>query len=322
MKHPAVPELLQLVPEPHHRIWGGQRLRPSPDPIGEVWIVYEHNRIASGSFAGRTLAEAAAALGAALLGERALARTGMRFPLLIKLLDCADWLSVQVHPNDEQAAQLEGPGQFGKTEAWHILEADEGARLIAGVKPGATPEALAAAIRDGTILDHVQYHPVRAGDTFFMPAGTLHALGPGLLLYEVQQTSDITYRVFDWNRPASAGRALHVEQSAAVTDAGAGGQRRPLPPLKAHDRQELVACPYFTLEILSAQTEPVRLDTHGQSFHALTVVAGQAEVEAGAERLMLQDFESLIVPASAGEYAIRPLSPCRLLKSSVEPGSS
>jgi len=293
-------------------------LRHSENPIGEAWLVYEHNRIANGPFAGRTLAEAAAELGTTLLGETAVARTGTRFPLLIKLLDCADWLSVQVHPNDEQAVQLEGPGQFGKTEAWHILDADDGARIIAGVKPGTPPEALAVAIRNGTILDHVQYHPVHAGDTFFVSAGTLHALGPGLLLYEVQQTSDITYRVFDWNRPASAGRAMHIEQAVAVTDVAAAGQRRPLPALKAHDRQELTTCPYFTLELLTTQAEPFSLDTHRQSFHALTVVAGQAEVEGGGERVTLSRFESVIVSASAGGYSIRPLSPCRLLKASVE----
>ena len=198
--------LLQLIPEYRDYLWGGQRLRPGT-LTAEAWIVYEGDRIANGSLHGQTLAEAAQQLGADLLGQKTVSRTGTRFPLLIKILDCNDWLSVQVHPNDEQARQMEGPDQFGKTEAWHILEAVDGAQLIAGVKEGTTAEALAAAIRNGTIIDRVQYHAAHTGDTIFMPAGTLHALGPGFLVYEVQQTSNITYRIFDWNRPASAGRA-------------------------------------------------------------------------------------------------------------------
>lgn len=307
--------LLQLVPDYRERVWGGQRLRPgSQPPIGEAWIVYEGNRIASGAWAGRTLAEVAAEQGAALLGEAVFRRTGARFPVLIKLLDCADWLSVQVHPNDEQAVALEGPGQFGKTEAWHILSAEPEARLIAGVRPGAEPTAIARAIRAGSILEWVQYHPVRAGDTVFMPAGTLHALGPGLLLYEVQQTSDITYRVFDWNRPASAGRALHIEQSVAVTDATATGQPSALPALRADDQCALVQCNYFTLDLIVGRDEAVSLDTGGQSFQALTVIEGRAVVVCGAEAVTLQRFETVIVPAAGGASQLRPNGACRVLR--------
>jgi mannose-6-phosphate isomerase len=247
-------------------------------------------------------------------------RTGARFPLLIKILDCHDWLSVQVHPNDEQARQLEGSDQFGKTEAWHILEAADGAQLIAGVKEGTQAEALAAAIRSGTIVDHVQYHTAHTGDTLFMPAGTLHALGPGFLVYEVQQTSDITYRIFDWNRPASAGRALHIEQSVAVTNPQATGQVRPAPELKPDDRRTLAQCPYFTLEMLAAQAQPLQLDTRGESFHALTVLEGQGAVECGAERASLNRLETVLVAAGAGAYHFRAIGPggVRALKASVE----
>ena len=117
-------------------MWGGDRLRPGHNPTAEAWVIWENDRIETGPLAGKTLGEAAQEFGSALLGQKAVARTGMRFPLLIKLLDCAQWLSLQVHPNDEQALRLEGPGQFGKTEAWHVLEAQAGATLIAGVKPG------------------------------------------------------------------------------------------------------------------------------------------------------------------------------------------
>ncbi|MCS6846177.1 MAG: class I mannose-6-phosphate isomerase [Anaerolineae bacterium] len=312
-------ELLRLLPEYHHRVWGGRRLKPDADqPIGEAWIVYEHNRIADGRHAGRTLAELAGELGAALLGEAVVAHTGTRFPLLIKLLDCNDWLSIQVHPNDAQAIALEGPGHFGKTEAWYVLEASAGAQLIAGVKPGVEPDALQRAIRDGSVRELVQHLAVRAGDTIFMPAGTLHALGPGLLIYEVQQTSDITYRVWDWNRPASAGRALHIEQSLAVTDPSATGQVRHLRPMLDTDAQQLVACPYFTLDLLASQAETLALDTRGQSFHALTVIAGRVVVESGDASVTLDRFESVIVPAANRWYQVRPLAPARVLKASAQ----
>ncbi len=316
-----MPALLQLVPLYDPRVWGGQRLKASPEkPIGEAWVVYERNAIAGGPLAGRTLAEVAAERGPALVGKYAFARTGIRFPLLIKLLDCADWLSIQVHPNDEQAVRMEGPGQFGKTEAWHVLEAEAGARLIAGVKPGTSAAALEQAIRNGSIEGYAQYHTVNAGDTIFMPAGLMHALGPGLLLYEVQQTSDLTYRVFDWNRPASAGRPLHIEQSVAVTNPTLTGKAVLLSPLAAHEQRSLVRCTYFDLSLLAAQSQPMRLDTGGESFHALTMIEGQVDITCGDEQVRLKRFETVVVSADAGEYQMQPLVPSRMLKASVPSG--
>ncbi len=310
-------KLLQLVPEYRERVWGGRRLRADGPPIGEAWIVYEHNRIAGGPWAGRTLAEAAEAAGEALLGRTATARTGKRFPLLLKLLDCADWLSVQVHPNDEQARKLHGLGHFGKTEAWHLLRVEPGARLIAGVKPGAAPEVVARAIREGSIMDWVQYHSVQAGDTVYIPAGTLHALGPGLFLYEIQQTSDITYRIYDWGRPASAGRDLHLEESVMAVNPRLSGDVTPAPRLAADDRQPLVSGEYFSLEVITGATEPWVSNTGGESFHALTVVEGRAEVACGEEAVTLKPYESVVVAADAGEYAVRPVEAYRMLRAAA-----
>lgn len=309
-------EGLRLTPTYHERVWGGQRLRPANPPIGEAWIVHKENQITDGPQAGRTLTELTAEYGEALLGRVPLSRTGHRFPLLIKLLDAADWLSVQVHPNDQQAAELAGPGQFGKTEAWHILEAAPGAQLIVGLKPGTTREALAEAIRAGTVTELSRYLTVDAGDTVFIGAGTLHALGPGLLLYEVQQTSDITYRVFDWNRPQSAGRALHIEQSLVVTNPAIAGEFQ-APPPAAQTVGELVACPYFTLEQVVGAGEPIDLDTGSQSFHALTVIEGTATIAGAGWQHPLGRFGSVVVPAAVGAYQVRPDGACRLLKASV-----
>ncbi len=301
-------KLLQLIPEYRDYVWGGQRLRPG-QLTAEAWIVSELDRVAAGPLAGKTLGEAAQELGAKLLGDQVVARTGARFPLLIKLLDCNEWLSVQVHPNDEQAVQMEGLGQFGKTEAWHILEAQPGARLIAGVRSGTTAESLAQSIRSGSIEAQVAYHAVHSGETVFMPAGTVHALGPGLLVYEVQETSDITYRIFDWNRPLKAGRALHIEQAIAVTNPQATGQIQPAVDLRSDGRQTLLACSYFTLELLAAQTDTLALETRGASFHAITIVEGQGAIECEEERIDLNRFETVLVMAQAGKYQLRPLGP-------------
>jgi mannose-6-phosphate isomerase len=309
---------LRLIPEYHARVWGGQRLKPSNPPVGEAWIVYEQNKIASGPDKDRTLAELAAEQGESLLGRHVVAQTGDRFPLLIKLLDTADWLSLQVHPNDEQAERLEGPGQFGKTEAWHILDAEPDAQVIYGLKDGTTGEQLAAAIRAGTILDVVQYRTVRPGDTLFTRAGTIHALGPGLLLYEVQQTSDITYRVWDWDRPQSAGRKLHIEQSLEVTDPNAGDPPHHQPALSDGEHAELTSCPFFTLELVRAETQPVDLDTRGESFHALTVIDGACRIDGDGWSEHLARFETIIVPAGAGAYRVEPQGAYRLLKASVQ----
>lgn len=139
---------VSLIPEYREYVWGGARLCPEIVPTAEAWIVYQGNRITAGPYSGRTLADIAAENGAAFLGRRAVAQTGTRFPVLVKLLDCAQWLSLQVHPNDEQAAALEGPGFFGKTEAWQVLEAEPGAKLIAGMQPGVSAVELAACVEN------------------------------------------------------------------------------------------------------------------------------------------------------------------------------
>ncbi len=294
---------LRLLPEYRERVWGGQRLQPGPKPIGEAWVVYEHNRLAEGEHAGRTLGGLAAAEGERLLGRRPMRATGLRFPLLIKLLDCQDWLSVQVHPDDAQARALEGPEHFGKTEAWHILEAAPAASVVAGLKTGTTGAELARLMHSGATAQALAQAPVRAGDTVFVRAGTVHALGPGLLLYEVQQTSDITYRVYDWDRPASAGRELHVEKSLAVIDPAAACVLTP-PPALTEGTAALTTCEYFTLELLAGAGGEWQGDTRGESFHTLTVIEGEAELVCGDWRGPLGRFATVVVPAACGPYTL------------------
>lgn len=306
---------LELIPSYRDYVWGGNRLRPGQDPTAEAWVIWEEDQVKSGPLAGKTLGEVAIEFGEALLGDKAISRTGTRFPLLIKLLDCAQWLSLQVHPNDEQAAELEGPGQFGKTEAWHILEAQPNATLIAGLKPNTSTEMLADSIRNGTIIEHVQYAQVNAGDTVFMPAGTLHALGPGLLVYEVQQTSNWTYRVYDWGRPQTEARKLHIEKSIQVTRADFAAPVIPMPACEDGNQHRLIECEYFTLELLCASRNTIPLDTQRESFHAITIIEGKAILRAGSESLELDKFQTAVIPANTGSYQFQPLTNCRALKS-------
>lgn len=314
-------QAFQLIPQYREYVWGGDRLRPGHSPTAEAWVVYEGDEISNSSLAGMTLAEATRRFGAELLGQRVLERTGRRFPLLIKLLDCAEWLSLQVHPNDEQAARLEGAGHFGKTEAWHILDADEGAELLGGLKPGLSASEVREAIRAGKpLVDCMQRLPVQAGDSIFIPAGMIHALGPGLLLYEIQQTSDITYRVYDWDRPASAGRQLHVEQSLQVADPALTGKLIPPQPLADGEKRQLIASPYFNLALYEGDKNSLLADTGQASFHTVTVIAGRATIQGDGWELALDRFQSAVVPAMVGAYRITPAGKTRALLASVEAG--
>ena len=306
-------EALVLSPQYRDYVWGGSRLRPGPGRTAEAWVVYEGDLVAGGPLAGRTLSEAAAQYGAALLGSRPLEKTGLRFPLLIKLLDCAAWLSLQVHPDNEQAVRLEGPGNFGKTEAWHVLEAEPGAEILCGLRPGTSQAELEQAIRSGTLVEAMQRLSMQRADTVFIPARMIHALGPGLLVYEVQQVSDITYRVFDWNRPASAGRPLHIEKSISVADVRLTGQSVPWQPPEDGGRRRLVSCEFFTLEAIVGREKQVALDTHGETFHALTVVEGKAKILGDGWQRELKRFETAIIPADCGAYQVNPAGEMKVL---------
>lgn len=295
----------KLTPTYRDYVWGGTRLRPDAPITAESWVVYEGDRIATGPYRGQTLADVARQEGIALLGSHALAQTGARFPLLIKLLDCAQWLSLQVHPNDQQAARLEGPGFFGKTEAWYVVEADPQAQLISGFRPGLTQDQVYQGVGNRGILDLVQYHQVRAGDTIFMPPGTIHALGPGLLIYEVQQTSDLTYRVYDWDRPLTGRRKLHIDQANQVLDPAATGEVTSLPHSPASPHR-LVTSRYFALDLWHNPTQPLHIDLQSTSFSALTVLEGDLHLSAPAWSHTLQRFESLLIPAQTGPYQVEP----------------
>ena len=297
--------LLPLETQFRERIWGGQRLWASDPPVGEAWIAFGDSVVATGPQAGRKLSRLAADHGAALLGSEVHARFGRRFPLLAKILDCADWLSVQVHPNDEQARRMVGPDEFGKTEAWFFLETSPGARILLGVKPGTSADELASAIRNGTVVEVAASVPVHGGEVALIPAGMLHALGPGLLLYEIQQESDTTYRAYDWGRPQSAGRKLHIEESVAVATTDGPCQPTAATIATPTGIADAVDCPYFDVDLARVGATPLPLDTGGRSFHILTAIEGVVEVEVGAETARLERFETALVAGGTGAYRVR-----------------
>ncbi len=279
----------------------GSRRSGAP-PIGEAWLAGPWSVIDAGSDPAATLASVAAAQGARLTGRDA--PDPERFPLLAKILDPAEWLSVQVHPNDEQAHQLEGPGAVGKTEAWYVIEAAPGAEILLGVQPTVPPRDVREAIRHGGLADLLERRRVAPGEAYLVPAGTLHAIGPGVLAYEIQQPSDITYRCDDWGRPASAGRPLHVEQSLVCV--------RPEPwtePLRSSSgtdaRGFLVRCDHFVLEYLRpGPSGPVTGDPGEASLHVLTAVSGPVVVSGSDWEEHLEPFGTLVVPADAGPYLV------------------
>lgn len=311
-------EPLKLMPEYHERVWGGTRLMPDADePIGEAWVVYEGNVVSGGTWDGATLEAVAADLGSELLGSRAAEMTGNRFPLLVKLLDSRDWLSVQVHPNDRQALELEGPNQFGKTEAWYVLDAEPGARLISGLTGDLTPDLLRRAIEGGTLERYLNHVDVQTGDAIFTPAGQVHAIGPGLFIYEVQQTSDITYRLFDWNRPASQGRELHLDKGTAVAAPGDPEAGKPVTTRTSDGAETLVECPYFALDSVTHGSGRVQLRTEGISFHALTVAEGDVTLRSDSGDFSLGPLDSIVVPAATLEYELVSALPYRILRARV-----
>ncbi len=316
---PSLPaRLLPLEPQYRERVWGGDRLAHGPSPIGEAWLAYGESVVAKGPLAGRKLEDLRGAFGAELVGVLVASRFPDRWPLLAKILDCADWLSIQVHPNDEQARRMEGPKESGKTEAWYFLEATPEARILMGVKRGVTAHELDTAIREGRVGEVSEEVAVQAGEAVLIPAGTLHALGPGLLLYEIQEQSDITYRAYDWGRPQSEGRKLHIAESAAVaTTAGPEPLNRPAPP-ESGGVATALTCPYFRLELGRATAAPLPLQTGGRSFHFVTAIDAPLVLAAGGETMKLERFETALVAAMPGSYTVAGKGgPARFLRSFV-----
>jgi mannose-6-phosphate isomerase len=312
-------------------VWGGRRLNevlgkdlPTDDPYGESWEISDHashhSVVANGPLAGKTLRELMGSESQALLGRAASRFT--TFPWLIKFLDANDWLSVQVHPDEEAVARL-APEEDSKTEAWFILSAAPDCRIYAGLLPGVDEKRLREALAANRVLDCLHHFTPHPGDCVFLPAGTVHAIGGGVLMAEVQQTSDVTYRLFDWNRTDASGKArqLHLDQAMECIDWDAG----PIKPIHAEEfpetplatvaatplRQKLVTCPYFTLEYVR-QFKRFACGGNGH-MQVVVVLHGLANLKYpwGSERI--QGGQALLLPASMPTVSCSPMGPLGLL---------
>ena len=306
-------ELLRFEPIFRRYLWGGRRLGTVlGKPIGpgedyaESWELVDHGDdqsvVAFGELKGRTLATLAAELGAELLGRH---HPVARFPLLFKFLDCQRDLSVQVHPNDQQASRLVPP-DLGKTEAWIILDAQPGSRLFAGLKRGFDRAAFERELHRGTA--HLCLHQVapQPGDCLFIPAGTIHALGAGMLVAEIQQASDTTYRLYDWNRVGADGkrRPLQIEQGLAVTDFTRGPVEPQLPEATGDpDVCRLASCDKFIVDRVVARGR--RALGGDLRFHLIAVTKGAVEVEGDPSQQPLTFGQTALLPAAAGKREIR-----------------
>ncbi|NJN19024.1 MAG: mannose-6-phosphate isomerase [Oscillochloris sp.] len=296
-------------------IWGGTKLaawlalpEPHPARLGETWQVYDTNPVLNGPLAGRTLAELAREHGPALIGTRSVAHYGNDLPLLAKFIDAADRLSIQVHPDDTYAHSREShTGFHGKTEAWYILAADPGADITYGLSRDSNRDDFAAAVANGSVEELLQRVPVNPGDIIFVPAGTIHAINAGIVLFEIQQKSDLTYRVYDYNRrDAKTGqpRELHLEKSLDVSDFRAAPHGKITPLSLAAGRELLIACPSFALERWTF-TGKQCWDVDPGSFEIVTLIDGVGKLTwAGDEALTVKQGASVLLPATLGNCCL------------------
>jgi mannose-6-phosphate isomerase len=300
----------RLAPWFSERPWGRENLRPwyaetgKSGLVGEAWLTGPESVIETGAEAGKTLAAVVAGAAEQVLG----AGGGVEFPLLVKLLFPNDKLSVQVHPDDAQAQAMGQPR--GKTECWYVLEAEAGAAVALGLRDGATADTVRAAIADGTLEDWMEWVPVKVGDMVFVDAGTVHAIGPGVVLLETQQTCDVTYRMYDYGRP----RELHVEKAIGVMKLKTAAGK--VAPVKKDGFIRLIEQKYFVVDRydLAAGEKAV---LPGGSAGCLVGLSGTATVNAGGEVELLAgkavvvpaDFDSVTVVSEGGGSFVRCFEP-------------
>jgi mannose-6-phosphate isomerase len=312
---------LRFAPLFRRYLWGGRRLGTmlgkaigEGDDYAESWELVDHGDdqsvVSAGPLKGTTLNEIVDKHGAELFGRHA---PQNQFPLLFKFLDCNRTLSVQVHPNDEQGARL-NPPDLGKTEAWVVLAAEPGSKIYAGLKPDVTRDKLAAAIEAGNCETCLHEFEPKVGDCVFIKAGTVHALGAGLVIAEIQQASDTTFRLFDWNRVDAEGkpRPLHIAESLAVTDYARGPVDSQVPAKTDEpERERLVDCDKFVLDRLAvAKPQAVGGD---ERFHLLVPLSGAITVAGDVTGKPLQFGQTCLVPAAAGPVEVAPLGKALVL---------
>ena len=325
---PLYPLLFQ--PNLHPVVWGGNQLcpykglAPSDEPIGESWEVSavpsSTSIISNGPLAGHDLISVVTQSPDAILGKAVNAKYHGQLPLLVKFIDAKRDLSIQVHPNDEMAQRVHG--KMGKSEMWYIIKAEPGAHLYAGFKQQITPYEYQKRVEDGTITEVLADHPVKAGDVFYLPAGRVHAICGGILLAEVQQSSDITYRIFDYNRPGMDGkpRELHTELAAQALDYHVEQNYRTEYIEPDNRAIQIIDSPYFDVRVMEI-TEPFHRNLlKYDSFNISMCLEGDCQIRirpsvtsklsiihSPFSILTLKEGHTVLIPAAIADYDVIPL---------------
>lgn len=328
---------LRLAPIFVERIWGARSLaplypdvnvKPASPPIGEVWLTGNECKFLDAPFAGRTLADVWRGMSAAWAGTSA--NTAAAFPLLVKFLFPEQKLSVQVHPDDDYARLHEAAaGGTGKTEMWYVVSAREGAEVFVGMREGVTADLFRRAIADGSVEDCLRKISIAAGEAVYVPAGTAHTIGPGSILCEIQENSDLTYRVFDYNRrnPDGTARELHIEKAMAVLNFGAqrGGKARSVNTPSGEGGggvARFVACKYFAVERWNF-ANAIALHTEQEHFELWIVISGDGNISWGAaedsaggagESFDYSAGQTMFVPAALEHWRIEPSTPTAMIR--------
>jgi len=299
---------LKFNPIFKERIWGGTKLQTmlqkniNGEAIGESWEISdvkgEPSVVSKGELHGKTLQELSETFQVELLGEKVYDAFGTKFPLLIKYIDAKSDLSIQVHPNDALAKKRHN--SFGKTEMWYVMQADEGAELMVGFNQEITKEEYQTHLENNTLTEILNFEKVQKGDVYFLPTGRIHAIGGGIVLAEIQQTSDITYRIFDWNSVDAEGnsRELHTALALDAIDYTLHKNYKTEYTSEANKTATIVDCPYFTTNLIPFEGEVVLNHHHKDSFVIYMCVKGNVSFQTKNHQEILSFGETLLLPAS------------------------
>ena len=316
---------LKFQPVFKDKIWGGQKIKTvlgmdfgKLPNCGEAWVVsgVEGNPtlVKNGFLAGNELNELVSVYMGDLVGDDVYEKHGDEFPLLIKFIDANDWLSVQVHPDDELAEKRGMPN--GKTEMWYILESDKDAELISGFNQPMTRENYLKYFEEKRLKEILNFEKVKKGDAFFIPAGRVHALGPGVLLAEIQQTSDTTYRIYDWDRIDAGGmkRELHTREALDAIDFDMADQYKTRYKAKKNKTATLISCPQFTTNLLDYDQEMSKDYEELDSFVIYLGIEGTTFLTWEDGEMELQTGEAVVVPNVIKRIQLKPLAHAKLLE--------
>lgn len=303
---------LQFEPILKERIWGGTKLKSylnkpiTSDITGESWeistVENDVSVVANGSLKGKSLNDVIDEFPEAVLGDKVYAEFGKQFPLLFKYLDAREDLSIQLHPNDELAKKRHN--SFGKTEMWYVMQSDADARLIVGFKEKSSPEEYLKHIHDKTIVDILDTKKVQKGDVFFLATGTIHAIGAGIVVAEIQQTSDITYRIYDFDRVDANGnkRELHVDLSLDAINYDTIEAQKFYSKTE-NVSNEVVNCQYFTTNFIPLDGKTT-IYKHGESFTVYMCVDGDFQLDVNGETYSYIKGDTVLLPASLTDFQL------------------